>query len=112
MQAETNDKTKRKMKKLFTVALSMLMMASVQAKDIKTLVVTTTPVMHCEGCENKIKNALRFEKGIKEVKTDIPKQEVTIKYDADKINGQKIWECFQKVGFDIKLVDKKKAEKK
>lgn len=100
------------MKKLSLIAMSLLTLASVQAKDIKTMVVTTTPVMHCEGCENKIKNALRFEKGIKEVTTSVPNQEVTIKYDAEKINGQKIWECFQKVGFDIKLVDKKKTEQK
>lgn len=100
------------MKKICLITMSLITLASVQAKDIKTMVVTTTPVMHCEGCENKIKNALRFEKGIKEVTTSVPKQEVTIKYDADKIDGQKIWECFQKVGFDIKLVDKKKTEQK
>lgn len=100
------------MKKLSLIAMSLLTLASVHAKDIKTMVVTTTPIMHCEGCENKIKNALRFEKGIKEVTTSVPNQEVTIKYDAEKINGQKIWECFQKVGFDIKLVEKKKPEQK
>ena len=35
------------------------------AKDIKTVVVTTQPQMHCSGCENKIKGNLRFEKGVK-----------------------------------------------
>ena len=33
------------------------------AKDIKTVVFTTTPQMHCAACENKIKSNLRFEKG-------------------------------------------------
>uniref|UniRef100_UPI004026F15A hypothetical protein n=1 Tax=Prevotella sp. TaxID=59823 RepID=UPI004026F15A len=34
------------------------------AKDIKTVVFTTTPQMHCAACENKIKSNLRFEKGL------------------------------------------------
>ena len=31
-------------------------------KDIKTVVFKTTPEMHCNNCEKKIKNNLRFEK--------------------------------------------------
>ena len=34
-------------------------------KDIKTVVFKTTPEMHCNNCETKIKNKLRFEKGVK-----------------------------------------------
>ena len=36
-------------------------------KDIKTVVFKTTPEMHCNNCETKIKNNLRFEKGVKEL---------------------------------------------
>ena len=45
---------------------------------------TTTPQMHCAACENKIKNNLRFEKGIKSIETSVPNQTVTVKYNADK----------------------------
>ena len=31
------------------------------AKDIKTVVLTTNPQMHCENCEKKIKDNIRFE---------------------------------------------------
>ena len=31
------------------------------AKDIKTVVFTTNPEMHCESCEKKIKGNLRFD---------------------------------------------------
>ena len=41
------------------------------AKDIKTVVFTTTPQMHCANCEAKIKGNLRFEKGVKAIKTDV-----------------------------------------
>lgn len=53
-------------------------------REIKTVVFTTTPQMHCAVCENKIKNNLRFEKGIKSIETSVPNQTVTVKYNADK----------------------------
>lgn len=53
-------------------------------QEIKTVVFTTTPQMHCAACENKIKNNLRFEKGIKSIETSVPDQTVTVKYNADK----------------------------
>ncbi len=53
-------------------------------REIKTVVFATTPQMHCAACENKIKNNLRFEKGIKSIETSVPDQTVTVKYNADK----------------------------
>ena len=53
-------------------------------REIKTMAFTTTPQMHCAACENKIKNNLRFEKGIKSIETSVPNQTVTVKYNADK----------------------------
>ena len=53
-------------------------------REIKTVVFTTTPQMHCAACENKIKNNLRFEKGIKNIETSVPNLMVTVKYNADK----------------------------
>ena len=83
------------------------------AKDIKTLVVTTLPQMHCASCENKIKGNLRFEKGIKQIECDIPKQMVTITYDAEKTNAEKIIQSFGKFGYKATEVkqDKEKKQK-
>lgn len=53
-------------------------------REIKTVFFTTTHQMHCAACENKIKNNLRFEKGIKSIETSVPDQTVTVKYNADK----------------------------
>ena len=53
-------------------------------REIMTVFFTTTPQMHCAACENKIKNNLRFEKGIKSIETSVPNQTVTVKYNADK----------------------------
>lgn len=70
------------------------------AKDIKTAVFTTKPQMHCENCENKIKGNLKFETGVKEITTNVEKQTVTIKYDADKTSESKLATAFKKIGYE------------
>lgn len=93
-----------------TLLLTMLLMAAVTfAKDIKTVVLTTQPQMHCENCENKIKGNLRFEKGIKNIETNIDEQAVTVQYDADKTNEEAIMKAFGKFGYQA---TKKEAPKK
>lgn len=82
----------------------MLFAVAGMAKDIKTVVFTTTPQMHCEGCENKIKGNLRFEKGVKAIETSIEKQTVTVKYDADKTTVDKLLQGFTKFGYTAKEV--------
>lgn len=68
-------------------------------KDIKTVVVTTSPEMHCENCERRIKGNLRFEKGVKTIVCSIPEQRVTITYDADKTTAENIIQSFEKFGY-------------
>ena len=98
-----------KSKKIFmkkTLVLSAMMLTAVVglAKDIKTAIFTTNPEMHCESCENKIKGNLRFEKGIKSIKTDLKSKTVTIQYDADKTNVQNIIKGFKKIKYEAKVV--------
>lgn len=75
-----------------------------EAKDIKTVVYTTQPQMHCQNCEKKIKSNVRFVKGVKQIETNVDRQTVTIKYDADKTTPQKIAEGFKKIGYDVTVV--------
>ena len=82
------------------------------AKDIKTVVVTTNPEMHCESCEKKIKGNLRFEKGIKNIITDLKTKTVTIEYDADKTNVQNIIKGFKKIKYEATEVKKEAAKDK
>ena len=77
------------------------------AKDIKKLVVTTTPIMYCENCENRVKNGMRFVKGVKKIKTSVPNQTVTITYDADKNSEENIIKSFGKIGYKAEKVEKK-----
>lgn len=89
----------------------MLFATGLFAKDIKTLVLTTNPQMHCEGCETKIKSNIRFEKGVKQIETDIPNQKVTIEYDAEKTTPEKIQEGFKKIGYDTEIVEDESVSK-
>ncbi len=87
------------MKKFLLVLVMLMSSLMVDAKDIKTLVFSTTPQMHCQGCENRIKDALKFESGIKDIVTDREKQLVTVTYDADKISQEKIFDILKKTGY-------------
>ena len=74
------------------------------AKDIKTVVLTTVPQMHCSGCEDKIKGNLRFEKGVKQIECSIDEQRVTITYDADKTTVEKLIKGFEKIKYQAREV--------
>lgn len=87
------------MKKLLTFAILAFISLYLNAKDIKSITLTTEPEMHCEKCENKIKKNLRFEKGIKSIKTDLQSKTVTITYDADKTDESAIIEAFKKINY-------------
>ena len=79
--------------------LSLAMATLCSAKDIKTVVVNTAPEMHCSSCENKIKSNLKFEKGIKDIQTNLTDKTVTIQYDADKTNVDNIIAGFKKINY-------------
>ena len=98
------------MKKVLVLGAMMLTVVVALAKDIKTAVFTTNPEMHCESCEKKIKGNLRFEKGVKNIITDLKTKTVTIKYDADKTNVQNIIKGFKKIKDEAKEVKKEAAK--
>ena len=100
------------MKKVLLLSLMMLTAMVGIAKDIKTLVVTTQPQMHCASCENKIKGNLRFEKGVKQIECNIEEQRVTITYDADKTKPEKIIKSFEKFGYKATELKLDKANEK
>ena len=87
------------MKKLGMMMAAMMIAATGFAKDIKTAVFNTAPEMHCNSCENRIKNGLKFEKGVKDIKTDLETKTVTIEYDADKTNVENLVAAFAKINY-------------
>lgn len=101
------------MKKILTfLAAAMLCCATAIAKDMKVLVVKTSPEMHCENCEKKIKNNIRFTAGVKKIATDLDKKLVAVTYDADKTSAKTIIAAFKKIGYTATVVSDKAQESK
>jgi copper chaperone CopZ len=93
--------------------IALALAVSCFAKDIKTVVLTTTPEIHCTGCEKTIKENIRFEKGVKSIKTNLEDKTVTIEYDADKTTVEDIIKGFEKIKYEareVKTTDTKSAE--
>ena len=73
--------------------------------------------MHCEKCEKKVKDNMRFEKGLKDISTEVKTKMVTITYDAEKTNVKKLQAGFKKFSYKAEFVketkkDDQKADKK
>ena len=102
-------KTKRM---LTALVITLLSVTAVMAKDIRTAVFKVSQ-MHCENCERKVKNNIKFEKGVKEFSTDLKTRTVSITYDADKTNVEKLKAGFKKFNYEPEFVEEtKQAEKK
>lgn len=80
-------------------------------KELRELVLTPTPPMHCENCEKTIKGNLRFEKGVVNIVTDREQQTVTITYDSRKTNVETLQAAMKKIGRDTQVVSDKPVKK-
>lgn len=100
------------MKKLLLFVSLLLITLVGFAKDYKTVVLTTTPPMHCASCEARIKNCLKFEKGVKEIVTNVEKQTVTIKYDAEKIDVATLKAKLAKIDYSTEVCPIKETSAK
>lgn len=85
--------------KAFMMMAAVCFTLTAAAKDIKTVVFKTQPEMHCANCENKIKTNIRFEKGVKDIVTDLNAKTVTVKYDADKTTVDNLVKGFAKIDY-------------
>lgn len=87
------------MKRILFSAIMLIVAVMANAKDIKTVILTTDPIMHCESCENKIKDNLKFVSGIKDIVACAESQTVTVTYDADKTSVEKMQASLKKAGY-------------
>ncbi len=91
-------------KRIWTLALVLFIgVCTAFAKDYRTVVFKVSQ-MECENCERKVKNNIKFEKGMKEFSTDLKTKTVTIVYDADKTTVEKLQAAFGKFNYVAELV--------
>lgn len=89
----------------------LLSATTVMAKDFRTAVFKVSQ-MTCENCVKKINSNIRFEKGLKDFNTDLKTKTVTIIYDADKTNIEKLKEGFRKFHYEAEFVKETKQDDK
>ncbi len=82
------------------LCFAMFSIVAVLAKDLKT-VTLHAPQMVCQNCEKKVKDNIRFEKGVKEIVTNVENHTVTITYDADKTTVDNLIKGFKKINYDV-----------
>lgn len=99
------------MKKRTITLLLVTLFSSVclMAKDFRTAVFKVSQ-MTCERCERKVKENIRFEKGIKNFSTDVKEKVVTITYDAEKTNIEKLKAGFKKFHYEAELLKETKLQ--
>ena len=76
--------------------------AQEQKDSSKVAQVVFSVNMTCHKCEQKIKENIPFEKGVKELTTDLNKKLVTITFRKDKTDKEKLKQAIEKLGFTCK----------
>ncbi|NDV58566.1 heavy-metal-associated domain-containing protein [Bacteroides sp. 519] len=96
-------------KKIFLVVILMTFVGitSALAKDIRTAIFKVNQ-MECQNCEKKVRNNIKFEKGLKKIETNLENKTVTITYDADKTTVENIQAGFKKFNYEAKFVEESK----
>mgnify|MGYP003235412416 CR=1 FL=1 len=69
------------------------------------------PELECGKCENKVKENLRFVKGVKDIQASAETQKITVVYDADKTTVEKIQKSLEKIGYKTRLTTKEEVIK-
>ncbi len=81
---------------LATLGLSNLLNA--QEKKLEKIQIKSSP--QCSMCKESIEKALAFEKGVKTSRVDVTTKIITVEYQADKTNPDKIRKAISKTGYD------------
>ena len=82
---------------LFTLALTSGVMA--QSKNEK---VTFYVNYHCEMCIKKVNKNIPFEKGVKDIKTDLKGKSIVITYNPKQTDTSKLRKALEKLDFVVK----------
>lgn len=63
--------------------------------------------IHCANCGRKVQENLSFEKGVKDLKVDVPSKLVTVTFNPAKTDTVKLKKALKKLGYDAVVVDYK-----
>lgn len=91
--------------RLMSALLSILFIAGLtsiaSAQEMKEIKISTS--MSCNDCKAKIEKELNGTSGISSATADLASNIVTIKYDAGKMDQEKIMASIKKLGYKAEL---------
>ena len=79
--------------------ITLLLSSIVAFAGEKVTEVFTLDHQMSQHCEKKIKENLRFEKGVSKIDVSLKENTISITYDKDKTDPSKLIEGFKKIGF-------------
>lgn len=91
---------------LLAMGVGVAVAAPKAEKKIATVVFTTD--LDCHHCAEKVMNTIPYERGIKDVRVDVPTKTVTVKYDEAKNSIELLTKAFESI--KVKVVKTKKVE--
>ncbi len=66
--------------------------------------------MTCENCKKRIEKNIAYEKGVTDMKVDLPTKTVTVEYRKDKTSIEKLIAAFEKLGYEANLHSNNKKD--
>lgn len=88
---------------LFT--LSMAFAQDTKKKNNKETVTFFVDGMDCANCVKKIEKNIAFEKGVTDLKCDLPTRTAMVTYRSDKTTEEKLATAFKKIGMEAVSVE-------
>lgn len=65
--------------------------------------VTFDVSMTCENCKKRIEKNIAFEKGVTDMKVDLPNKTVFIEYKDGKTDIEKLQKAIEKLGYTVSV---------
>lgn len=103
------------MKRVILIMISALFTFSftfaqdTKKKDNKETVVFQVEGMTCANCVKKVEKNIAFEKGVTDLKCDLPTYTAEVTYRTDKTTEDKIVAAFKKIGMNATAIKEEKA---
>ncbi|MBO4671824.1 MAG: heavy-metal-associated domain-containing protein [Bacteroidales bacterium] len=63
--------------------------------------------IHCDKCGIKVQENIAFEKGVKDLKVDVPGKTITVVFNPSKTDTLKLKKAINKLGYEAKVIDYK-----
>jgi len=95
-----------KMKRIITalaIAICSALVCSAAVKKTETAIFQTK--LHCENCVKKVKENISYVKGVKDLDVSLKEQKITVTFDPEKTNADKLASEIKKLGYPANIIN-------